>query len=122
MHGGGRSCPHGAAALTCNPDRLDDVEPWTQSGHMWTRRAALVITLPWTKQRDPKPAEAQARERILGWAAGYVHDHNWFIQKSIAWWLRELSKRDTARVQRFIDDYGDLMKPFAVREATRQMK
>ena len=27
---------------------------------MWTRRAALVITLPWTKQNNPKPEELEA--------------------------------------------------------------
>lgn len=36
----------GQKRLTANPARLDDLEPWTTSAHMWTRRAALVTTLP----------------------------------------------------------------------------
>jgi hypothetical protein len=41
---------------------------------MWTRRAALVITLPWTRQNHPKAADLAIRDRVLGWAASYVDD------------------------------------------------
>ena len=88
---------------------------------MWTRRAALVMTLPWTKQNHPKPADLAVRERVLGWAAGYVTDHDWFIQKAIGWWLRELSKHDAGRVADFLENHGDAMKPFAVKEASRKL-
>lgn len=108
--------------LMADPERLDAVEQWTQSDHMWTRRAALVATLPWTKQNHPKPEDLQRRDRILGWAAGYVPDRDWFIQKSIAWWLRELSKHDPERVIAFLDKHGDGMKPFARREAAKYLK
>ncbi|WP_209597709.1 DNA alkylation repair protein [Ruegeria sp. HKCCSP351] len=108
--------------LMANPDRLNAIEKWTQSDHMWTRRAALVATLPWTKQNHPKPEDLQRRDRILGWAAGYVPDRDWFIQKSIAWWLRELSKHDPERVIAFLDKHGDDMKPFARREAAKYLK
>jgi len=103
-------------------ERLDQVEGWTRSDHMWTRRAALIITLPWTKQNHPKPEELVARDRILGWAAGYVPDRNWFIQKAIAWWLRDLSKHDPERVVAFIAQHGEAMKPFARKEATRYLE
>ncbi len=108
--------------LSADPTRLDQVEAWTGSDHMWTRRAALVSTLPWTKQNHPKPEDLARRDRILGWAAGYVPDRNWFIQKSIAWWLRELSKHDPDRVVAFLDTHGDAMKPFARREAGKYLK
>jgi len=114
-------CMAGQRRLTADPSRLDTVEGWTQSPHMWTKRAALVITLPWTKNRNPKRVEVGQRERILGWAAGYVNDHDWFIQKSVGWWLRDLSKRDPDRVRQFIETHGDNMKPFAVREAVRHI-
>ncbi len=108
--------------LSADPARLDQVETWTGSDHMWTRRAALVSTLPWTKQNHPKPEDLARRDRILGWAAGYVPDRNWFIQKSIAWWLRELSKHDPDRVVAFLETHGDAMKPFARREAGKYLK
>lgn len=115
-------CGAGSKRLMADPGRLDQVEEWTTSEHMWSRRAALVMTLPWTKLNNPKPADLEVRERVLGWAAGYVDDREWFIQKAIGWWLRDLSKHDPERVVAFIDTYGDRMKPFARKEALRLLK
>ncbi|EEE38332.1 DNA alkylation repair enzyme superfamily protein [Rhodobacteraceae bacterium KLH11] len=108
--------------LSADPARLDKVERWTVSDHMWTKRAALVATLPWTKQNHPKPQDLERRDRILGWAATYVPDRDWFIQKTIAWWLRELSKHDPDRVTRFLQTHGDAMKPFARKEAGKYLR
>lgn len=115
------ACIAGQKRLIWEPSRIDQLEAWTTSEHMWTRRAALVMTLPWTKQNHPKPQEEDIRDRVLGWAATYVSDPDWFIQKSVAWWLRELSKHDSARVHGFLDQYGDQMKPFARKEAARKL-
>ncbi len=109
----------GQKRLLADASRLDTVESWTTSEHMWSRRAALVVTLPWTKMNNPKPQDLQIRERVLGWAAGYVPDGDWFIQKSIAWWLRDLSRHDPDRVRAFLADHGEAMKPFARKEAGR---
>ena len=85
-----------------------------ESRHLWTRRAALVVTLPWTKAGcDP--------ERTLAWAARLAEDRQWFIQKAIGWWLRELSKRDPERVRRFLADHGAALKSVARREATKYL-
>ena len=111
----------GQKRLVADPTRLDEVETWTTSGHMWTRRAALVMTLPWTKQNHPKPAELAARDRILGWAASYVSDPEWFMQKAVAWWLRDLSKHDPDRTRAFLAQHGEAMKPFARKEAARHL-
>ena len=107
------ACIAGQKRLVADPSRLDEVETWTRSDHMWTRRAALVMTLPWARMPDPGPQDRARRERILGWAARYVSDPDWFIQKAVAWWLRDLSKRDALRVRAFLDAHGAAMKPFA---------
>jgi len=112
----------GSRRLIADPMRLDVVEGWTTSDHLWTQRAALVMTLPWTKQSHPEPTELEARERILVWAAGYVANPEWFIQKAIAWWLRDLSKRDPERVRAFVTVHGDKMSKFARTEAQRLLK
>ncbi len=116
------ACAAGAKRLLANPDRIERVEGWTRSEHMWTRRAALVITLPWTKMNNPKPTDLEIRERVLGWAADYASDPQWFIQKAIASWLRDLGKHDPDRVRSFIEVHGDKMKPFARKEAVRLLK
>jgi 3-methyladenine DNA glycosylase AlkD len=105
--------------LVWQPERIQIVEGWTESPHMWTRRAAMVITLPFAKQNHPKPAENAIRERVLGWAVRYATDPDWFIQKSVAWWLRDLSKHDQPRVERWLAEHGDSLKPFARKEASR---
>jgi 3-methyladenine DNA glycosylase AlkD len=97
-----------------DPGRLDAVETWIENPHVWTRRAALVFTLPWAKEkRDP--------ERMLGWAARLADDREWFIQKAIGWWLRELSKREPKRVRRFLTEHGTKLTGVAKREATRYL-
>lgn len=113
------ACMAGQKRLQADPSRIERVEGWTRSEHMWTRRAALVITLPWTKQNNPSVTDLEIRERVLGWAAHYASDPQWFIQKAIAGWLRDLGKHDPQRVRTFIDAYGDAMKPFARKEAVR---
>ena len=114
-------CDAGQRRLQADPSRIDEVEGWTRSEHMWSRRAALVITLPWTKQNHPKPDELAIRDRVLGWAAGYVDDREWFIQKAVAWWLRDLSKHDPDRVRAFLEAHGDQMKGFARKEAAKYL-
>jgi 3-methyladenine DNA glycosylase AlkD len=105
----------GSRCLIAEPGRLDAVEAWTDSPHLWTRRAALVFTLPWTKEkRDP--------ERMLGWAARLAEDRQWFIQKAVGWWLRELSKHDPKRVRRFLKEHGPKLTGVARREAAKYFK
>ena len=105
----------GSRCLIEDSGRLDVVETWIENPHLWTRRAALVFTLPWAKEkRDP--------ERMLGWAARLADDPEWFIQKAIGWWLRELSKRDAKRVRRFLTDHGRKLRGVAKREATKYLK
>ena len=112
----------GQKRVVADPARMDTVEGWTTSPHMWTRRAALVIALPWAKQNHPKPDELAMRDRIIGWCAAYADDRDWFIQKAVAWWVRDLSKHDAARASAFLDAHGDRLKPFARKEAARYLQ
>ena len=115
------ACDAGERRLIADPSRLDQVESWLQAENLWTRRAALVITLPWTKQNFPKPADLAIRDRVLGWCAHLADDRTWFIQKAIAWWLRDLSRHDPHRTQAFLAHHGARLKPFAQKEAARHL-
>lgn len=112
----------GAKRLLADPARLDEVETWTTSDHMWARRAALVFTLCFTKSRHPKEAELAARDRILGWCAGYVDDPEWFMQKAVAWWVRDLSRKDPDRAEAFLATDGARLKLWAQKEAARHLR
>ena len=112
----------GQKRLIADPSRLSEVKAWTVSDHLWTKRAALVMTLPWARQNNPKPEDIEIRDRILGWAAEYVSDQQWFIQKAIAWWLRDHSKHDPDAVKAFLATHGDGMKAFARKEARKYLR
>ena len=111
----------GQKRLTADPTRITAIEDWTRSNSLWVRRAALVITLPYAKKNNPKPEDLAIREQVLGWARSYVGDPEWFIQKAVAWWLRDLSKHDAARTRAFLDGPGQGLKPFARKEAAKYL-
>ena len=105
------------AAWKCllhDPAVMDDLERWTTYANKWHRRAAFIYTLPYAKRgRDP--------ERVLEWAAACAGDPEWFIQKAIGWWLRELSKHDGPRVARFLGSHWHQLRGVARKEASRRL-
>ena len=111
----------GSRRLIADPSRLDEVENWTGSENLWSRRAALVMTLPWTKQNFPTDQDLAIRARVLGWCERLAPDRDWFIQKAVAWWLRDLSKHDPQATRDFLAAHGERMKPFARKEAARHL-
>lgn len=115
------ACAAGERRLLADPSRIDRVEGWTLSPRMWTRRAALVITLPWAVRNHPSAADLAIRDRVLGWCAGLVADPDRFIQQAVAWWLRDLSRHDPDRTRAFLAAHGDRMTPFARRAAARHL-
>ncbi len=116
------ACAAGGRRLPGPPARLDQVERWLDSENIWSRRAALVITLPFTKPNHPTPEEQAIRARVLDWCVRLAPERDWFIQKAIAWWLRELSKHDAAAVRLWLAEHGATLKPFARKEAAKYLK
>ncbi|WP_294608162.1 DNA alkylation repair protein [uncultured Roseovarius sp.] len=105
--------------LVADPSRIETVAEWTTSSDHWIKRAAMIIALPFAKQNHPTEAELAVRVRVLGWAADYVRDADWTLQKSVAGWLRDLSKHDPERVEYFLSNHARHMKPFARKEAVK---
>jgi len=114
-------CGAGSRRLSAEPARLDEVEAWTTSQNRWVKRSALVMTLPWTKQKHPKDHELEVRERVLTWSAEYLSDPDPMIHMTVAEWVRELGRRDAARAWAFMDAHGAAMKPHAVKDASRKL-
>ncbi|PJE29763.1 3-methyladenine DNA glycosylase AlkD [Pseudooceanicola antarcticus] len=115
-------CMAGQRRVMADLSRLDEIAAWTTHEHLWTKRAALVITLGLTRLNHPDAAQQAARERVLGWAADYLSDERWFIQKAVAWWLRDLSKHDPERARAFLAEHGEKMRNFARKEAGKYLK
>lgn len=105
------------AAWKCideNPRILDELEKWTKHKNFWMRRAALIFTLPFAKPgKDP--------ERMLEWAGGYSTDREWFIQKAIGWWLRDLGAHNPQRVIKFLNQHWPQLQYVAKKESTRKL-
>jgi 3-methyladenine DNA glycosylase AlkD len=98
--------------LVFYPELLDELEKWTTHKNMWFRRATLVFTLPYSKS-------GMNPERMLDWASKYSKDSEWFIQKAIGWWLRDLGKHNPDRVIKFLNSHWDDLKSVARKESTR---
>lgn len=105
--------------LVADPSRIETVAGWTTSDDHWIKRAVMIIALPFAKQNHPSEAELAVRVRVMGWAADYVQDADWTLQKSVAGWLRDLSKHDPERVEYFLSNHARHMKPFARKEAVK---
>ena len=100
--------------IIANENLLGELAGWTKHKNFWIRRAALIFTLPYTKKgRNP--------ELMLKWAGDYADDSEWFIQKAIGWWLRELSKHNPERVIMFLEQHSHKLKNFAKKEASRKI-
>ena len=111
----------GARRLLADPSRIDTVAGWTGHENMWTRRATLVMTLPWAKMNNPKAQDLAIRAQVLSWATGFVADRNWFMQKAVAWWIRDLSRHDADAARAFLAAQGAGLKSFARKEAARHL-
>ncbi|GAA4217464.1 3-methyladenine DNA glycosylase AlkD [Sagittula marina] len=111
----------GGRRIMADLSRLHTLEDWTTSDHLWSKRAALVMTLPLALLNHPNSEQLAARERVLAWMADYTTDQRWFIQKAVAWWLRDLSGHDAARCRMFLAEHGSKMKPFAHKDAARKL-
>lgn len=114
-------CKAGEKRVVADPARLDHVQKWLTHENMWVRRTTLVMTLPWTKQNHPTPQDQAVRDRVLGWCVTLSPDRDWFIQKAIAWWLRDLSRHDAPRVAAWLDANGAGIKAFARKEAAKYL-
>lgn len=114
-------CSAAQRRISADLSRLDQLEAWTTAPNVWTRRAALTATLPLARLNHPKADDIAARDRILDWAASYVGDRNWFIQKAVADWVRDLSRHDAPRAAAFLVEHGAYLKTFARKEAAQHL-
>lgn len=98
--------------LVANPElRRERVREWRRSGHLWTRRAAVLAQLHARGNTDT----GLLRETI----AHLLPEREFFIQKAIGWALREYAKTDAAWVQRTVQ--GLNLDGLARREALKHV-
>ncbi|TJZ82259.1 DNA alkylation repair protein [Paracoccus hibiscisoli] len=87
-----------ARRLVAEPARLDQIVPWARSRNPWLRRGLLMATLPWAKMNNPKPGDLEIREAVLALMLRLASDRHGAVRQAAETWLRDLAKRDPARV------------------------
>ncbi|MGL4858662.1 MAG: DNA alkylation repair protein [Enterobacteriaceae bacterium] len=84
-----------------------------EADNFWLRRTAITLQLLWKQQTDLVWLERSILLRIV--------DQEFFIQKGIAWALREYSKTDPLWVAQFLDQHQHQLSALARREAGKYL-
>lgn len=111
----------GERRLAADTSRIEELAHWIAAEHVWSRRAALAMTLPWAKLNILKPEDEAIRARALDWATTLVADRRAPVQNMIATWIRELSRHDSAAAAAWMAEHGATLRSFARKEAGRHL-
>jgi len=95
------------------------IHGWAQAIDRWWRRAALVSTVPLNNRARGGQGDT---ERTLRVCELLQADRDEMVVKALSWALRELSKRDAAAVQQFIDQHQQTLAPLVMREVRNKLR
>jgi 3-methyladenine DNA glycosylase AlkD len=99
------------------PDKL--IERWAQSKNRWWRRTAVVSTVPLNNKARGGRGDA---ERTLLICRMLVEDRDDMVVKALSWALRELSKRDSGAVKKFLEENAPALAPRIIREVKNKLQ
>jgi len=102
----------GAIALAY-PEVNTTLVAWSEDENIWLRRLAIDHQLQRKEQTDTD----LLRQIIVS----NLDQREFFITKAIGWALRDYSKTDPNWVAAFIAEFGDLMAPLSIREASKYL-
>ena len=93
-------CPEAVGSLLVRyPELVARIKSWARHPNRWVRRASIVSFLKLAKD------EAYF-DTIYDVAQSHFGTKDDLIQKADGWLLREVGKRDMARLERFLLEYG----------------
>ena len=98
--------------------RLGHLEELVSADHLWSRRLALVATVP-INRSDPARA---IPERTLALIDRVKAERDPMITKAISWALRELSKTHPARVAAYVEANRNALAAHVVREVNNKLQ
>lgn len=99
------------------PDEV--VHRWAASPDRWWRRAALVSTIGLNNRARGGRGDTP---RTLALCALLAADRDDMVVKAVSWALRELSKRDAAAVEDFVDLHRATLAPRVLREVANKLR
>lgn len=94
------------------------VMSWTRSENRWWRRAALVCTV--FLNRKARGGEGDT-PRTLMVCEPLVSDRDDMVVKAMSWALRDLSKRDRAAVEKFLEEHEGELAALVKREVRNKL-
>jgi 3-methyladenine DNA glycosylase AlkD len=94
------------------------VMDWTRSESRWWRRAALVCTVFLNRKAQGGRGDTP---RTLMVCEVLVSDKDDMVAKGMSWALRDLSKRDPAAVEKFVEEYRDELPALVKREVRNKL-
>jgi 3-methyladenine DNA glycosylase AlkD len=95
------------------------IRRWARSRDRWWRRTALVSTVPLNNKARGGSGDTG---RTLSICEMLVADRDEMVVKALSWALRELSKRDTDSVGKFVREHKDVLAKRIIREVTSKLK
>ncbi len=87
-------------------ERARRIAAWTDSDALWQRRAGVVAFVNHAAT-EPELFDGFTELLLEACATNAGDDRRW-SQTSVGWFLRELSRRDPAAVERFLDEHPEL--------------
>jgi 3-methyladenine DNA glycosylase AlkD len=104
-------CPEVMGTLLLRyPDLVEEVKTWTGHRNRWVKRASIVSFLKLTKKEG-------FLDIIYGQAVALFPVDDDLIHKANGWVLREVGKRDMARLERFLLNHGPAIPRTTLRYA-----
>lgn len=100
--------------LVGHADDLHILDDLASDENLWHKRVAIVATMALIKAGIYEPTE-----RVVVRLINHPHD---LIHKASGWMLREIGKRDEARLCRFLDSYGAMLPRTALRYAIERFE
>ena len=92
---------------------------WTKSSDRWRRRLALVATVPLNSKARGGTGDPI---RTLHACNLLMDDRDDMVVKAMSWALRELSKKEPAVVEEFIELHEDRVAPRVKREVRNKLR
>ncbi|UCC17662.1 MAG: DNA alkylation repair protein [Dehalococcoidales bacterium] len=96
----------------------ETVMGWTRSESRWWRRAALVCTVFQNRKAQGGRGDTP---RTLMVCEVLASDKDDMVAKGMSWALRDLSKRDRAAVEKFVEEHRDELPALVKREVHNKL-
>jgi len=94
------------------------VRAWAEDADLWLRRTAILCQLGSKAETRTDLLEHVLDRNLLG----SRHGGEFFIQKAVAWALREHAKTDPEWVQAYVARHHDALAPLSRREALKNLR